>query len=115
MKNSGFKTSGNIKHTGKKEQYIVIGVGRGGTSAIAASLNTLGITLSGDFNEPIYEDIEMAKAFRSRDWRSFKRLIASYEAKYQKFAWKLRGILRKNDEVRVKPKGCAEGLFSIYS
>jgi len=89
MQNSGFKTLGNIQHDHNKEQYIVVGVARGGTSAVTASLNALGVTLSGNYNDTILEDVEMAKAFRSKNWKDFKRLITEYEEKYQKFAWKL--------------------------
>lgn len=89
MKNSGFKISGNVRHDTEKEQYIVIGVARGGTSAVAASLKAVGVPLSGNFSDTNYEDIEMSKAFRSKNWRHFKRLILGYEEQYLKFAWKL--------------------------
>jgi len=89
MKNSGFKSIGVSKHDNSPEQYIVVGVGRGGTSAIAASLHTLGVTLGDNFNYPNYEDTKMSTAFRSKNWKKFKQLIKTSESKYQKFAWKL--------------------------
>lgn len=89
MKNSGFKSTGIIQHNKSPEQYIVVGVGRGGTSVIAASLHTLGITLGDNFNLPNYEDTQMSAAFRSRNWKELKQLISSSESKYLKFAWKL--------------------------
>jgi len=89
MINSGFKTTGSIKHTKSPEQYIVVGVGRGGTSAIAASLHTLGVTLGDNFNAPNFEDTQMSEAFRARKWRNLKQLIKESESKHSKFAWKL--------------------------
>ncbi len=89
MKNSGFKTTGPIKHDKSPEQYIVVGVGRGGTSAIAASLHTLGISLGDSFRPPNFEDTQMSQAFRSRNWRDLKQLIKNSESKYPKYAWKL--------------------------
>ncbi len=52
-------------------------------------MHTLGVTLGDDFREPNYEDIGLSKAFRDKDWRSFKRLVSAYESRHQKFAWKL--------------------------
>ena len=89
MINLGFKILGDIDHTEEKVQYIVVGVGRGGTSSIAASLHAIGISQGGEFHPANYEDYAMSKAFRSRDWKTFKTLIDMYETKYQKFAWKL--------------------------
>jgi len=89
MKNSGFKSTGIIKHNSSPKQYVVVGVGRGGTSAIAASLHTLGVSLGDSFNPPNFEDTQMSKAFRARKWRNLKQLIKESESKYPKFAWKL--------------------------
>jgi len=92
MINSGFKTLGVIEHASRSEQYIVVGVGRGGTSAVAASLHALGVPLgvqNVEFGGHNYENFEMAVAFRSRKWKRLKELIAQNEATYQKFAWKL--------------------------
>jgi len=89
MKNSGFKTTGSIKYDKLPEQYIVVGVGRGGTSAIAASLHTLGVSLGDNFNPPNFEDTQMSEAFRTRNWKKFKQLIKNSESKYSKIAWKL--------------------------
>ena len=90
--NSGFKTIGDVQHSAKSEQYIVVGVGRGGTTAVAASLHVLGVTvgeLGKTFSEDNYENFEMSRAFRSRDWRGLQKLITTYEEQYSKFAWKL--------------------------
>jgi hypothetical protein len=89
MTNSGFKILGDLDYSEEKVQYIVVGVGRGGTSSIAASLHAIGISQGAEFHPANYEDYAMSKAFRSRDWKKFKTLINEYETKYQKFAWKL--------------------------
>lgn len=84
-----FSAKKNPENTGKHRQFIVVGVQRGGTSAIAAALQALGISLGDNYHSPIYEDLEMAKAFRSGNWKKLQQLIMAYEQEYQQFAWKL--------------------------
>lgn len=89
MNNSGFQTTGSITHDpNRREQYIVVGVNRGGTSAIAASLHALGLELGENVHETTFEHIDLAQAVRSRKWRHFKELIADAERSSAKFAWK---------------------------
>jgi hypothetical protein len=71
-----------------------VGVNRGGTSAIAASLNALGMFLGDSWHEPIYEDLELAHAFRQKDWKSFRRKISGYESRHAVFGWKLPDITK---------------------
>lgn len=68
---------------------IIVGVNRGGTSAVAASLSAIGLFLGETWHKPIYEDVDLARAFREKDWKSFKLRVAQYEKDHAQFAWKL--------------------------
>jgi hypothetical protein len=74
---------------------IIVGVNRGGTSAVAASLNSLGIFLGDFWQEPNYEDIILAKAFRNGSWKTFENKISEYEDKHRIFGWKLPDVTQK--------------------
>lgn len=90
MKNLGFKIiKSNGKDGYKSKQFIVVGVNRGGTSAIAKTLIALGVSFGDNCHEPIYEDTKLANAFRSGKWREFKRLIHFSENTFPLFGWKL--------------------------
>lgn len=73
----------------KGSSIIVVGSNRGGTSAVASSLHSLGVFLGDSWHEPIYEDIYLAKYYRSKNWRAFKEKINEYECQNNIFAWKL--------------------------
>lgn len=89
MKNSGIEIVGDVVHDGSPEQYIVVGVNRGGTSAVAKSLAALGIPAGEDFNDINYEDRRLAGQYRSGNWAEFKKSVTDYQTRYQRFAWKL--------------------------
>lgn len=78
---------------------IIVGVNRGGTSAIAATLNSLGIFLGERWHEPIYEDLILANAFRNQDWKSFRKTVEFYESNHSLFGWKLPNITTKLTKV----------------
>lgn len=84
-----FSAKKNIIANNKRRQFIVVGVQRGGTSAIAATLEALGVSLGDNYHEPNFEDLGLANAFRAGDWKKVATLINNYEEKYEKFAWKL--------------------------
>ena len=54
---------------------IVVGVNRGGTSAVAATLNAIDVPLGESWHEPIYEDLDLADAFRTSNWKKFKDIV----------------------------------------
>lgn len=89
MKNTGIEILGASITNDHSASIIVVGLGRGGTSAIAASLNALGINMGENFHTPIYEDLDLAKALRLKDWRQLKNLIKNYESTHAIFGWKL--------------------------
>ena len=89
MENSGFKIIGEPPERNGAVAIIVVGLNRGGTSAIAASLHALDIHVGNCFHLPNYEDVELAHAFRQRDWRQVQAIIRAYESEHPRFAWKL--------------------------
>ncbi|MEN9503720.1 MAG: hypothetical protein RI964_3005 [Pseudomonadota bacterium] len=89
LANSGFQIMGSPVSNDKPSSIVVVGLNRGGTSAIAASLHAMGVALGKAYNEPIYEDIQLARAVRAKDWLLVKLILKQYEQDYAKFAWKL--------------------------
>jgi hypothetical protein len=89
LANSGFQMMGSPVSNDKPSSIVVVGLNRGGTSAIAASLHAMGVALGKAYNEPIYEDIQLARAVRAKDWLLVKLILKQYEQDYAKFAWKL--------------------------
>ncbi len=71
---------------------IVTGAARGGTSAVAAALDALGIFLGDGAARPNFEDPHLARAFHDRDWRRFAARAAAYESRHPLFAWKLPNV-----------------------
>ncbi len=92
LENSGFKISGAPTGDGGPVAIIVVGLSRGGTSAIAASLHALGIHMGDSLHQPNFEDVKLARAFREREWREVKTIIHKYESEHVRFAWKLPDI-----------------------
>lgn len=93
--NDGFNISGSPVGGGGPISIIVVGINRGGTSAIAAALHSAGIFMGDRYSEPNYEDAFLANAFRNRDWKRFRAIASSYEATHGKFAWKYPAIRNK--------------------
>ena len=87
MINDGFLVSGDPKGHGPSS-VIVVGVNRGGTSAVAATLDALGLSLGASAAEPNFEDASFASALRQRDWARLRSLVTDREAKEPMFAWK---------------------------
>lgn len=68
---------------------IIVGINRGGTSAVASSLNALGIFLGNKSNSPVFEDRDLSTAFRKRDWKNLKAIAGKYASAHDVYAWKL--------------------------
>lgn len=91
LSNDGFEILGNSDPE-PPSGIVVVGLSRGGTSAVAQSLHALGISLGSEFKAPNYEDRRLGDALRSKRWREMKRLIREYEASSGGFAWKMPNI-----------------------
>jgi hypothetical protein len=93
--NNGFNMTGSPVGGRGPISIIVVGINRGGTSAVAAALNATGIFMGNRYSEPNYEDAFLANAFRNSDWKRFKEIVSSYETTHGKFAWKYPAIRNK--------------------
>lgn len=89
MENIGIRIMGEPPRHHGPISIIVVGLNRSGTSAIGAALHALGVHLGDKFHPPIYEDSELAHAFREKRWRHLQGIIRAYEAGHSRFAWKL--------------------------
>lgn len=97
--NNGFHVTGSPVPKNEPASIIVVGLSRGGTSAIAKSLHTIGISMGKRFDAPIYEDIDLAQALRAKDWDRLKFLIRQRESDKLKFAWKCPDIHHHLDRI----------------
>jgi len=68
---------------------IIVGINRGGTSAVASSLNALGVHLGDASAAPIFEDKKLSNAFRGKDWKKLKQIADEYVLEHGVYAWKL--------------------------
>ena len=68
---------------------VVLGLNRGGTSAIAQVLTLLGLPMGRHAPAPVYEDRALADAFRAKNWRLLSQLLQAYQAELGCFGWKL--------------------------
>ncbi len=73
----------------KGKAIIIVGINRGGTSAVASSLNALGVFLGNNGRAPIFEDRDLSTAFRERDWKKLKQIADTYASMHDLYAWKL--------------------------
>lgn len=97
--NIGIKYIGNedcLKS--ERKTFVVLGVGRGGTSLISGSLFHLGI-FTGDLSSPpVFEDIKLASAYERFDYERAEKIIEDYNERYKIWSFKrpfLIGYLEK--------------------
>ncbi len=67
---------------------IVIGCGRGGTSAISTIINELEIFTGRNSTPPTYEDANLAHALESKDLNAARNIILDYNKKHNIWAYK---------------------------
>lgn len=104
MENKGFKILGENKSSFPNRQYLVVGVERGGTSAIASALNAIGLPLTEGSISPNYEDKHLSNLLDRKDWRGLLEKISLYDKKYGSFYWKLpRSSLHLNRLSKIFP------------
>lgn len=91
LKNTGFVITGKCEVSNANRAIIIVGLPRGGTSAVAQAVHTLGV-FSGNKIDPVnFEDLEMAVAYRAKDKKRLNELIKEREEQ-SVFAWKLPDI-----------------------
>ncbi|MEJ2533671.1 MAG: hypothetical protein P8Y92_18000 [Halioglobus sp.] len=68
--------------------YVVLGVSRGGTSAVAGMLNLMGVHMGGTGEAPLYEDLRMNRALDAGS-ANVEELIQLYDR--QRTVWGFKG------------------------
>jgi tetratricopeptide (TPR) repeat protein len=72
----------------KQKTLIVLGVARGGTSAIAGTLDKLGVFTGERSKEPVFEDLVLAEAIEKNNTKKIKNIIAKYNESHNVWAFK---------------------------
>ncbi|MFO1024833.1 MAG: hypothetical protein U1E70_06605 [Acetobacteraceae bacterium] len=81
--------AGTARQSGPERTFIVSGVGRGGTSLAASMLFHAGVYMGHHLGEAVYEDLEFAEAFHSRNRELLTRLIAHRNASHKRWGFKV--------------------------
>lgn len=71
----------------KFQTYVVLGLGRSGTSMVAGTLNNLGVFM-GDNLGHTYEDPKFSKLCESKDFESVEKMIFEKNQAHMKWGWK---------------------------
>ncbi len=86
--NSGYTfLNFNLEDKKKFKTYVVLGLGRSGTSMIAGSLHTLGIYM-GEGIGHTYEDPKLSSICEKKDFESAKEIIMQRNGEYSQWGWK---------------------------
>lgn len=86
--NPGLAPFGAGVATGGPRTIVVLGVGRGGTSMVAAVLAGLGVFCGDDAKAPRFEDARLARAMRGESYEATEAVIADYDARHETWAFK---------------------------
>ena len=88
--NYGVAATGPADITLQKPErtYVVLGVSRGGTSAVAGMLNLMGVHMGGTGEAPLYEDLRMNRAL-SAGSSNVEELVKLYDR--QRAVWGFKG------------------------
>ena len=82
----------------KFKTYVVLGLGRSGTSMVAGTLHNMGINM-GESLGHTYEDIELSNAFENKDFSLVKNLISTRNEDHQQWGWKRPSAVNYIEEV----------------
>ena len=74
---------------------VVLGVSRGGTSAMAGILHALGIFMGGSGKPPMFEDLYLNKAVRERRDADIQQRISLYNQQHE--TWGYKGTVLNHD------------------
>lgn len=86
--NTGITRIGLWNSDNDSSTIIVVGAGRGGTSACAAVGSKLGLFLGNSAQSPIYEDSYLAEAIETNNWSQAKEIAFQYTAKHGTWLYK---------------------------
>lgn len=86
--NSGYSfLNFNLEEKRKFKTYVILGLGRSGTSMVAGTLHTLGIYM-GDKLGHTYEDPVLSAICEKKDFKSAKEMIDKRNKEYSQWGWK---------------------------
>jgi len=88
------------------KQIVVVGVSRGGTSAVAGSLHHLGVHVGDMAKSPVFEDGVLSEAFEKANYRVAVSIIKKYDSEHAIWAWKRPDSIKylaKIDELLSNP------------
>lgn len=113
--NSGFSVLNTPPRNQSNNCIVVVGVARGGTSAVAASLVGLGVHMGDDINSANYEDKKIISSIPNRGrnllslnaWNNFSSIAEEYSNSHQRWGFKYPSIhshLYKINKLLNKPR-----------
>lgn len=83
----------------KDKTFIVVGVARGGTSAVAGSLGSLGVFMGANAPKPIYEDFDLSRKLESGNYQEAFQLIKQYDESHAVWGFKRPSIINYFDRL----------------
>lgn|SRR5690554_28642 len=83
---------------GTERPLVVVGVARGGTSMVAGVLHHLGVFMGDEFHAPVFEDVRLAEAMESGEWRAANAVVSDYKSRGIRWGWKRPSIVNYLDE-----------------
>jgi len=80
LANKGIATIGDLEKSKEQTEktFIIVGIGRGGTSLISGTLAHLGLFTGERSISPVFEDIKLSKVMENRDFQNVRQIIDDY-------------------------------------
>lgn len=79
---------------GSEKTLIILGAPRGGTSALAGALHSMGIYMGRGASAPVFESLALANAVERDEQDSVRELVASFNREHAVWAFKRPGFTR---------------------
>ena len=70
------------------KQIVICGVARSGTSLVSGALHKLGVFMGKTANPPVYEDVELSRAFEMKHFDAARERISAYNQHHPVWGWK---------------------------
>jgi len=93
LSNSGLKIVGKPS-SAEEKTIVVLGMARGGTSAVSGALSKLGVFMGKTSGEPIFEDIHLASPIEANDPTKAGKIIEQYNSDYNTWGFKRPALIR---------------------
>lgn len=83
----------------RERTLVVLGPGRGGTSAVAGMLSHLGVFLGDELGRVNYEDLRLSKTVENGDLASAGEVLADYNRRHAVWGWKRPSSFKYLDQI----------------